>query len=170
MIRFAWHMMTESIQLFYQKTAQKRPFAILILEKNNRPGGWKQGAFLPRNSGFRPKNDDITHQYALLFTLRTMLLYTKSIAIAPQKTCYWLEGAWKQATNGQCIFTKVWLSITYKSRFIFGLFATRGGVGCKYAKHGEVLCQDNSQHLFVMISFRQQVTSGQLKRLCMWNR
>lgn len=170
MIRFAWRMLTENIQLFYHKTPQKRPFAILILEKNNRPGGWKQGAFLPRNSGFRPKNNDITRQYALLFTLRTMQLNGKSIAIAPQKICYWFEGAWKQATNGQRNFTKSWLSITYKNRFIFGLFATRGGVGCKYAKYGEALCQDYSHNLFVMISFRQQVTSGQLKRLCMWNR
>ena len=170
MIRFAWGMLTENIQLFYQKTAQKRPFAILILEKNNRPGRWKQGAFLSQNCVFRSKNDDITLQHAPLCTLRTMQLNAKSIAIAPQKTCYWLEGAWKQATNGQRIFTKVWLSNTYKNRFIFGLFATRGGVGCKYAKHGEALCQDNSYNLFVMISFRQQVTSGQLKRLCMWNR
>ena len=163
-------MRTENIQLFYQKTPQKRPITILILEKNNRPGGWKQGAFLPQNSGFRPKNDDTIFQHALLCTLRTMLLNGKSIAIAPQKTCYWFAGTWKQVANRQFIPTKGWLSTYYKNRFIFGLFATWGGVGCKYAKHGEVLCQDNSQHLFVMISFRQQVTSGQLKRLCMWNR
>ena len=160
MICFACHMMTENIQLFYQKTAQKRPFAILILEKNNRPGGWKQGAFLPRNSGFRPKNDDITRQYALLFTLRTMQLNGKSIAIAPQKTCYWLEGAWKQATNGQRIFTKIWLSITYKNHFIFGLFATRSGVGCKYAKYREALCQDYSHNLFAILSLSRQSING----------
>lgn len=30
---------TENFNYFYQKKAQKQPFAILILEKNNRPGG-----------------------------------------------------------------------------------------------------------------------------------
>ena len=163
-------MQTENIQLFYQKTPQKRPIAILILEKNNRPGGWKQGAFLPRNSGFLPKNDDITRQYALLFTLRTMLLNGKSIAIAPQKTCYWLAGTWKQAVNRKHTSTKTWLSTYYKNRFIFGLFATRGGVGCKYVKYGEALCQDYSHNLFAMISCVRQDMNSQHRRHCTWNR
>ncbi len=30
---------TENFNYFYQKKAQKQPFAILILEKNNRPVG-----------------------------------------------------------------------------------------------------------------------------------
>lgn len=160
-------MLTESIQLFYQKTPQKRPINILILEKNNRLNGWKQGAFLPRNSGFRPKNDDITGQYALLCTLRTMQLNAKSIAIAPQKTCYWLAGTWKQAANRQIISTKTWLSTCYKNRFIFGLFATWGGVGCKYAKYGEVLCQDYSHNLFTKSSCSWQNINGQKRHHCM---
>ena len=167
MIRFVWHMMTENIQLFYQKTAQKRPFAILILEKNNRPSGWKHGAFLPQNSGFRSKNDDITRQYAQLFTLRTVLLNGKSIAIAPQKTCYWLAGTWKQAVNRQLASTKSWLSTCYKNLLIFGLFATRGGVGCKYVKYGEVLCQDYSHNLFTLPSCSRQNINGQKRHHCM---
>ena len=163
-------MRTENIQLFYQKTPQKRPINILILEKNNRPGGWKQGAFLPQNSGFRPKNDDTIFQHALLCTLRTMLLNGKSIAIASKKTCYWLAGTWKQVANRQLISTKTWLSTRYKNRFIFGLFATRGGVGCKYAKYGEVLCQDYSHNLFAMISYVRQDVNRQHRRHCTWNR
>ena len=160
-------MRTENIQLFYQKTPQKRPFAILILEKNNRPNGWKQGAFLPQSSDFRPKNDDITRQYALLCTLRTMLLNGKSIAIASKKTCYWLAGTWKQAVNRQHISTKTWLSTCYKNRFIFGLFATWGGVGCKYDKYGEVLCQDYSHNLFTFPSCSRQNIKGQKRHHCM---
>lgn len=160
-------MQTENIQLFYHKTPQKRPFAILILEKNNRPDGWKQGAFLPQNSGFRPKNDDITLQYAPLCTLRTMLLNGKSIAIAPKKTCYWLAGTWKQVANRQLISTKTWLSTCYKNRFIFGLFATWGGVGCKYAKYGEVLCQDYSHNLFTKSSCSWQNINAQKRHHCM---
>ena len=163
-------MRTENIQLFYQKTPQKRPITILILEKNNRPGGWKQGAILPQNSGFRPKNDDITRQYTLLCTLRTMQLNAKSIAIAPQKTCYWLAGTWKQAVNRQLISTITWLSTCYKNRFIFGLFATRGGVGCKYAKYGEALCQDYSHDLSVLLSCSRQDVDSQKRRHYMWNR
>ena len=163
-------MRTENIQLFYQKTPQKRPINILILEKNNRPGGWKQGAFLPQNCGFRPKNDDITRQYALLCTLRTMLLNGKSIAIASKKTCYWLAGTWKQVANRQLISTKTWLSTCYKNRFIFGLFATRCRVGCKYAKYGEALCQDYSHDLFVLLSCSRQDVDSQKRRHYMWNR
>jgi hypothetical protein len=91
-IRFAWRMRTENIQLLYQKTAQKRPFAILILEKNNRPSGRKQGAVFHQNCVFRPKNNDITRIEASLNTSTNILLNGKSIAIASQKTCYWLAG------------------------------------------------------------------------------
>ena len=163
-------MLTENIQLFYQKTPQKRPINILILEKNNRPDGWKQGAFLPQNSGFRPKNDDTIFQHAPLCTLRTMLLNAKSIAIAPQKTCYWLAGMWKQVVNRQHTPTKTWLSTRYKNNLIFGLFATWGGVGCKYAKYGEALCQDYSHNLFAMISCVRQDMNSQHRRHCTWNR
>ena len=80
---------TENFNYFYQKKAQKQPFAILILEKNNRPGGWKQGAVFSQNSVFRSKNNDITRTEASLNTSTNMPLYVKSMHISALRQCFW---------------------------------------------------------------------------------
>ena len=75
-------MQTENFNYFYQKKAQKQPFAILILEKNNRPGGWKQGVILPEKSVFNPRNDEISLQKTSFITPICMLLHGKGMSIS----------------------------------------------------------------------------------------
>lgn len=80
---------TENFNYFYQKRAQKQPFWIFFLEKNNRPGGWKQGAVLPEKSVFNPRNDEISLQNTSFSALTSMLLYRKSMHISLLKQCFW---------------------------------------------------------------------------------
>lgn len=74
--------------IFTKKKPKNSPSQFSFWKKNNRPGGWKQGAVFPQNSVFRSKNNDITHTEASLNTSTNMPLYVKSIHISALRQCF----------------------------------------------------------------------------------